>query len=81
MSYLFIKQSDSKMFKAFLAGREIEVGVTLQAQSDSFGKGDEIEVFYGNEMDAYRAKVTGKKKTIQTNENQAFVMLGVQKHR
>lgn len=81
MSYLFIKQSDVKTFKAFLSGREIEVGVTLQAQSDIFGSGEEIEVFYGNEMDSYRAKVTGKKRTVKTSEDQAFVMLGVQKQR
>jgi hypothetical protein len=58
MSYLFIKQDDSKIFKSFLSGNEIEVGVFVSGRSSEFGAGNEIEIFYGEEnSDTYRAQI------------------------
>jgi hypothetical protein len=58
MSYLLIKEDDAKIFKAFLSGNEIEVGVFVGARSDEFDAGNEIEIFYGNEnTSTYRAEV------------------------
>jgi hypothetical protein len=80
MSYIFIKQSDSKIFKAFLSGHEIEVGVVISDQSDIFGTGDEIEIFYGENSDTYKAKVTRQKKFEKKVDNeQSFVTLGLRK--
>jgi hypothetical protein len=81
MSYLQIKQSDVKTFKAFLSGHEIEVGVMIPSKSDIFGTGSEIEIFYGENSDTYQAKVTRQRKSekaIDNGEN-AYVMLGLRK--
>jgi hypothetical protein len=57
MSYLFIKEDDSKVFKSFLSGNEIEVGVYVSKNSE-FDAGNEIEIFYGNEnTNTYRAEI------------------------
>jgi hypothetical protein len=58
MSYLLIKENDSRIFKSFLSGNEIEVGVYVGSRSDEFGPGNEIEIFYGNEnTNTYRAEI------------------------
>jgi hypothetical protein len=80
MSYLLIKQNDSKKFKSFLSGKEIEVGVVVSPTANIFGTGDEIEVFYGNEScDSYKAKITrqNKKSHPLSNGSQAMLMLGL----
>ena len=46
MSYLLIKEDDSKIFKSFLSGNEIEVGVYVSSRNDGFDAGNEIEIFY-----------------------------------
>jgi hypothetical protein len=81
MSYLQIKQSDVKTFKAFLSGHEIEVGVMISSKSDSFGTGSEIEIFYGENSDTYRAKVTRQEKSTKATNNgeSSYVMLGLRK--
>jgi hypothetical protein len=81
MSYLQIKQNDVKTFKAFLSGHEIEVGVMIPAKSDSFGTGSEIEIFYGENNDTYRAKVTRQQKSEKAinNGESSYVMLGLRK--
>jgi hypothetical protein len=81
MSYLQIKQSDTKTFKAFMSGHQIEVGVVVQSETDVFGTGDEIEVFYGNEnCDTYRAEIRGKKKLpLNNNAEHSYLMLSVLK--
>lgn len=58
MSYLFIKQDDSKIFKSFLSGNEIEVGVFVGSKNQEFDTGREIEIFYGEETTStYRAQI------------------------
>jgi hypothetical protein len=80
MSYIFIKQSDTKIFKAFMSGHEIEVGVVISDKSDIFGTGEEIEIFYGEHSDTYKAKVTRQKKSEKKIDNeQSFVTLGLRK--
>lgn len=81
MNYLFIKKNDVKVFKNFLSGKEIEVGVVLESKVDLFGTGDEIEVFYGNNsIDPYRAKITRHKRSFNNSQDQrSLVMLGLVK--
>jgi hypothetical protein len=81
MSYIQIKQSDTKTFKAFMSGRQIEVGVVVQSQNDVFGTGDEIEIFYGNEnCDSYKAEIRSRKKLPSSNDAEhAYVMLSLLK--
>lgn len=81
MSYLHIKQNDVKTFKAFISGREIEVGVMIPSKADMFVPGEEIEIFYGENSDTYKAKVLRQKKSERklVNEDQAFVMLSLLK--
>jgi hypothetical protein len=58
MSYLFIKENDSKIFKSFLSGNEIEVGVFVSPRNQEFDAGREIEIFYGDEnTSSYRAEI------------------------
>ncbi len=58
MSYLFIKQDDSRIFKSFLSGNEIEVGVYVGSRNSEFDAGNEIEIFYGEEnTNSYRAEI------------------------
>jgi hypothetical protein len=58
MSYLFIKEDDSKVFKSFMSGNEIEVGVFVSSRTNEFSTGGEIEIFYGNEnTSSYRAEI------------------------
>lgn len=58
MSYLFIKEDDSKVFKSFLSGNEIQVGVFVGAKNVEFDTGNEVEIFYGNEnTSTYRAEI------------------------
>jgi hypothetical protein len=58
MSYLLIKEEDTKVFKSFLSGNEIKVGIFANPKNEVFDKGNEIEIFYGNEnTDTYRAAI------------------------
>ena len=58
MSYLLIKEDDSKIFKSFLSGNEIEVGVYVSSRNDGFDAGNEIEIVYGDEnTSTYRAEI------------------------
>lgn len=78
MGYLQIKKNDVKMFKSFLSGREIEVGVVIGAQANVFGTGEEVYIFYGNEdSDTYKAHVTRQKRAYTTPGDQQLVMLGL----
>lgn len=81
MSYIMIKQNDAKTFKAFLSGREIEIGVVLQSKTEMFGAGEEIEIFYGNNSDTYKAKITRQKRSVLNPAlgDQSMVMLGLLK--
>jgi hypothetical protein len=71
MSYLLIKENDTKIFKAFMSGSEIEIGVVVSAQSDIFVPGEVIDIFYGNNSDTYQAKVVKKRveKPLPNNES------------
>ena len=82
MNYLLIKQSDAKIFKAFMSGTEIEVGVVIPSKSDSFGTGDEIEIFYGENPDTYRARITRQNKSVKAvdGEERSVVKLGLRKY-
>lgn len=58
MEYLLIKENDVKLFKAFLSGNEIEVGVVVGPTADSIKPGHLLEIFYGNDYTGtYTAQV------------------------
>jgi hypothetical protein len=58
MHYLWIKEDDSKAFKSFLSGNEIEVGLYVNSTQPVVNPGKEIEIFYGEDTtDTYRAEV------------------------
>jgi hypothetical protein len=82
MSYLLIRQNEAKKFKSFLSGKEIEVSVVMSPNANIFRKGDEIEIFYGNDsFDTYKAKITRQHTGAGNlhNQNQLLVMLGLVK--
>jgi hypothetical protein len=58
MSYLLIRQDDSRIFKSFMSGNEIEVGVLVSPKTVEFDAGKEIDIFYGEETTStYRAEI------------------------
>jgi hypothetical protein len=58
MHYLWIKEDDSKAFKSFLSGNEIEVGLYVSPTQPVGAPGKEIEIFYGEDTtDTWRAQV------------------------
>ena len=65
-----------------MSGTEIEVGVVIPSKSDSFGTGDEIEIFYGENQDTYRARITRQNKSVKAvdGEERSIVRLGLQKY-
>ena len=78
MSYVFIKKSDVKMFKSFLSGKEIEVGIRVSATANVFGTGDEVDIFYENDsFDSYRARIIRQNRKLHNMgaEQQALIML------
>lgn len=78
MSYLLIRKNDVKVFKSFLSGNEIEVGVVVNQQASAFDTGDVVEVFYGqDDHDTYTAQVTRQKKIEYQNTDRSLVMLGL----
>lgn len=80
MSYLLITQNEAKKFKSFLSGKEIEVSVMMSPSANIFRKGDEIEVFYGNDScDTYKARITRQHRASDNAQNKARlqVMLGL----
>lgn len=61
MRYLWIKEDDSKAFKAFLSGNEIEVGLYVNSSGTAIHPDNELEIFYGKDADdSYRAQVKRK---------------------
>ena len=83
MSYLLIKENDSKIFKSFMSGNEIEIGVVVPAQSDIFNPGEVVDIFYGNNHDTYQAKVvkqTRVEKKLPNNET-SYVMVSLRKRK
>jgi hypothetical protein len=83
MSYLLIKENDTKIFKAFMSGSEIEIGVVVPAQSDIFSPGEVIDIFYGNNHDTYQAKVVKQKKVDKplANNESSFLMVSLMKRK
>ena len=80
MSYLLIKKDDAKIFKSFLSGNEIEVGVVIGSQANVFGTGEEVYIFYGNDdSDSYQARVTRQRRRSAIPGEQTLVMLGIVK--
>lgn len=80
MSYLLIKQNEAKKFKSFLSGKEIEVSVIMSPSANLFRKGDEVEIFYGNDnSDTYRARITRQQRESGNTQNKPRlqVMLGL----
>lgn len=78
MGYLLIKKNDAKTFKAFLSGNEIEVGVHVSAQDNTFSPDEEVFIFYDNDdTGTYRARVTRHRKVV--SDKNSFVMLGLVK--
>ncbi len=60
MRYVWIKEDDSKAFKSFLSGNEIEVGLYVNS-TGAIHPGNELEIFYGEDTsDTYRAQVKRK---------------------
>ena len=81
MSYLWIREDDSKTFRSFLSGNEIEVGFYVQGEKDVFGPGEEIEIFYGDEStDTYKAEIKRQRSTEPApNSGKSFLMLSLVK--
>ena len=78
MGYLLIKKDDVKVFKSFLNGKEIEVGVRIGSNANIFRPDDEVDVFYGNDdTDTYRARITRQKKSADISGGHAVVTLGL----
>ena len=70
MRYLWIKEDDSKAFKSFLSGNEIEVGLYVHSSATNVNPGNELEIFYGEDTnDTYRAQV--KRKQVVPTSGQA----------
>jgi len=58
MHYLWIREDKSKVFKSFLSGNEIEVGLYISPSQTEVAPAREIEIFYGEDAsDSYRAEV------------------------
>jgi len=82
MSYLLIKKDDTKIFKAFMSGSEVEVGVVVPSQSNVFSPGEVIDIFYGNTGDSYEAKVVKQKRIDpKTTKEQSFLMVSFMKRK
>ena len=78
MGYLLIKKDDVKIFKSFLSGNEIEVGVRIGSGSSAFHPNEEVYVFYGNDdTDTYKARITKQKRVAQNPNDQTLVTLGL----
>jgi hypothetical protein len=76
MSYLLIKKDDVKTFKSFLSGNEIEVGVRVDSRANVFPPNAEVYVFYGNDDDTYKARITRQERP---SGNTSLLLLGVVK--
>ncbi len=80
MGYLLIKKDDVKIFKSFLSGNEIEVGVLIGSQANIFCAGEEVYIFYGNEdSDTYKAQITRQKRWSGRPGDQSLLTLGLVK--
>lgn len=81
MSYLYIKQRDVKTFKAFLSGREVQLNVSVSPKTNMFDKGQEVEVFYGDDYsDSYPAQIVNQKLAAPVeNAERAVITLSLQK--
>jgi hypothetical protein len=82
MSYLMIKENDAKIFKAFMSGSEIEVGVVVNAQANVFTPGEVIDIFYGNNGDTYQAKVVKQKRIERAlSKEESLLMVSLMKRK
>ena len=80
MGYLLIKKDDVKVFKSFLNGKEIEVGVRVGSNANIFRTDDEVDIFYGNDdTDTYRARITSQKRSPEKPGGHELVTLGLVK--
>ena len=80
MGYLLIKKDDVKVFKSFLNGKEIEVGVRIGSNANIFGPDEEVDIFYGNDNeDSYRARITRQQRSAEIPGGHALVTLGLVK--
>lgn len=80
MGYLLIKKDDVKVFKSFLNGKEIEVGVRISPNANIFRTNEEVDIFYGNDdTDTYRARITSQKRSAEIPGGHALVTLGLVK--
>lgn len=79
MGYLLIKKDDVKVFKSFLNGKEIEVGVRVGSNANIFHTNEEVDIFYGNDTDTYRARITSQKRSAEVPGGHALVTLGLVK--
>lgn len=80
MGYLLIKKDDVKVFKSFLNGKEIEVGVRVGSNANIFHTNEEVDIFYGNDdTDTYRARITSQKRSAEIPGGRALVTLGLVK--
>jgi len=76
MGYLLIKKDDIKTFRSFLSGNEIEVGIRVDSMANIFHPGEELYVFYDNDSDTYKARITRQQRA---SENTSFLLLGLVK--
>lgn len=76
MGYLLIKKDDAKTFKSFLSGNEIEVGIRVDSRASIFHPDEEVYVFYENDDDTYKARVTRQHRA---SGNTSFLLLGLVK--
>ena len=66
MRYIWIREEKSKVFKSFLSGNEIEVGLYISPAQTEVAPVKEVEIFYGEDAsDSYRAEVR-KHKLLDT---------------
>jgi hypothetical protein len=80
MSYLFIKEDDSKIFKSFMSGNEIEVGIFVSPRATEFSTGAEIEIFYGNEnTSSYRAEIKRLMPSATASTNRSLLRMSLVK--
>lgn len=80
MGYLLIKKDDLKVFKSFLNGKEIEVGVRIGPNANIFRPDEEVDIFYGNDdTGTYRARITRQQRSAEIPGGHALVTLGLVK--
>lgn len=77
MRYLWIKEDDSKAFKSFLSGNEIEVGLYVHPSVTAETPGNELEIFYGDDTtDSYCAQIK-RKQVIPGKAERSFLTMSL----